>query len=176
MIIMNKLDYYLLFLLFTTVIIRFIDNLSFGLIIDFILFLYLIIKKRPIGHFFIIIMFSVMSKNQGIFLIHYILVMILFGIVLIKCLKNREIYLGNLFVPLIIFLFYSALSIFWTPVKATGFEGLVAMLEGYLIYFILTNGGLKITKSDLPKISKVATYVMLTLTLEIFYIYYRFGF
>lgn len=176
MIIMNKWDLYLLFLLIITLVIWFTNNLLFSLIIYFLLFIYLLIKKRPLGHFFIIIMFSVMSINQGIFLTHYILVIFLFGIVILRCIKNREIYLGNLLVPLIVFLFYSALSILWTPIKATGFNGLVAMLEGYLVYFILTNGGFEIKKSDLPEISKIATYVMLTLTIEIFTIYFRFGF
>jgi O-antigen ligase len=50
------------------------------------------------------------------------------------------------------------------------------MLEGYLIYYIITNGNFKIEKSDFINISKIATFIMLTLSAEIIFKYFHYGF
>lgn len=176
----NQLDLYMILLLFITLTVWLLKDISFifGFIVYLGIFTYLFIKKRPISHFFVVILFSVMSlrSDTGSFKMDYALVMILFGLVVIQSIKDKKIVFGNLFIPLVIFLTYSMISIIWTPVKSTGFHGLVAMLEGYMVYFILTNGNFKITKNNFLDISKIATYVMLTLTLELLYIYYIHGF
>jgi O-antigen ligase len=175
-----KLDLQLLALLGITLLIWLLKDILFvyGLIIYLLIFAYLIYQKKPFSHFFVVILFSVMSmqSDTGSFKIDYCLTIIVFVLVVINNIKKKQIVVGKLLLPLVILLGYSFISIAWTPVKADGFHGLVAMLEGYLIYYLLTNAGFRINKDDLLTISKVATYIMLTLTLELFYIYYLHGF
>ena len=115
--------------------------------------------------------------NTGVFEIEYVLITILFFyVILFYNLKNQKIVIGKLLLPLIIFLFYSGISILWTPVKAHGFKALLGMLEGYLVYYLLTNGFFKIEKTDLKKISVIATFIMITLSCEILYVYFDHGF
>lgn len=175
-----RLDLSMLLLMVITLVIWFLKDISFiyGFIIYLLIFLFLIIKKRPISHFFVVIMFSVMSLQQddtGIFKMDYALVLVLLVYTLILCIRNKRISIGNLLFPLVLFLLYSMISIAWTPVKADGLHGLVGMLEGYIIYLVLTNGNFIINKEDLLKLSKTVTYVMLTLTIQIMYIYFTIG-
>src|SRR5690554_2081255 len=175
-----NLDINMILLLLITFTIWLLKDISFiyGFFVYCGIFIYLLVKKRPFSHFFIVILFSVMSLqgNTGSFKMDYTLVMMLLALVLMQIINNKKITLGNLFIPLVIFLLYSMISILWTPVKSTGIHGLVAMLEGYAVYFILTNSNFKITEKNFIDISKIASYIMLTLSLELFYIYYYHGF
>ncbi len=117
-----------------------------------------------------------LQGNSGVFEMEYTLVSILFAYVVFLNIKNKTIVVGNILIPLLIFLLYSLLSITWTPVKPDGFKGFLAMLEGYMVYYILTNGFFKIKKKHLLNISKIATYVMISLSFEIIYIYSYYGF
>jgi hypothetical protein len=176
-----KFDLAMLLLMFTTLGIWFLTNhysYIYGFLIYCAIFIYLIIKHRPISDFFIVILFSVMSLkgNSGVFEMEYVLITILFAYTVYNIFKQKKIVVGKMLLPLICFLLYSGLSIIWTPVLKDGYLGFIGMLEGYLVYFILTNGFFKIEKKQLNKISKLATYVMLTLSVQIFSVYFTRGF
>ncbi len=174
-----KLDIELVFLMMVTLNIWYfkVFDYKFGFLIYLLIFIYLIIKKKPIYQFIIVILFSVMSEQKvNIFIMDSVLVMILFFYTVIINIKNKYFVMGNLFIPLIIYFIYNVISILWTPNKSDGIQGIFNLLEGYEIYYIITNGRFKIAKENFLAISKIATYVMLTLSLEIFYTYYINGF
>jgi O-antigen ligase len=149
-----------------------------GLMIYLLIFLFLLIKKKPISHYIVVILFSIMSIsiNVGYTTIEYILSTILFGLVILQMIRKREIVFGNIFFILLLYLSYNLLSLIWTPVLKDGWRGIISMLQGYMMYVIVTNGGFKVGKLDRITISKAATFIMLTLSLEIFYIYHSVGF
>lgn len=176
-----KLDLQMIFLVLLTLTIWYVTDyihFFYGFGVYLLIFIYLIIKRKPISHFFVVALFSVMSLrgNTKDFEIEYVLLTILFFYVLIHNIKNKTIVIGNLLLPLLLFLIYSAISILWTPVKQDGFIGLLGILEGYMVYYILINGFFKIKKEHLINISKIATYIMITLSIELIYIYFKFGF
>jgi O-Antigen ligase len=174
-----KTDIALLFLTMVTFYIWYLkEPILYGLVVYLLIFLFLLIKKKPISHFIVVTLFSVMSTgiNVGYTTIDYILCTTVFGLVLLRMIHKREIVFGNLFFVLLIYLLYNFLSLFWTPVFKDGWRGIISMLQGYMMYVIVTNGGFKVEKPNRIIISKVATFLMLTLTLEIFQIYYTKGF
>lgn len=174
-----KREFYFILLSIVTFLIWLSNSYSFILAIIFYpsLFIYLIIKKKPISDFIIVILFSVMSIKikTGIYKIDYILTTTLFFYILITNIKNKFVFLGNLFIPLVIYLLYNLLSILWTPIKTIGFEGIVAMLEGYMMYYIVTNSKFIIKKEQFIYISKLASLIVLTISFEIFTIYLELG-
>jgi len=139
------------------------------------LLIYLIYKQKEFSSLIIIVLYAIMSnqKRGGYILIDYCLVLFLFCYVIYLCIKEKKIVLGTLFFPLLIYVIYNALSLIWTPVLSYGIDGLFAILEGYLIYFIITN---RMNKINDPKaISKIASFLLFTLTLEILSIYLFHG-
>ena len=142
-----------------------------------LLFLYFLCKQ-DINKMMGIILFSNMaiSVKTGIYKLEYILILVLLGYILIyKVIKEKRITIGQVLIPIIIYFLYNVLSLLWTPVLLDGYKGLVGILEGYLVYFIITNSNLKITEEDITNYSKVASFILLTLSLEIFTIYYQNG-
>lgn len=105
----------------------------------------------------------------------YAFTVILFIYFLYLIIKTKKFVIGNMVVILLIYLFYNLLSLFWTPVLLTGLEGCGAPLEGYMLYYVITNSNIKFKKDYLINISKVATFVMITLTFEILTVYLRVG-
>jgi len=141
-----------------------------------LLFLYFLIQqdiKKLIG----IILFANMaiSVKTGIFKLEYILILFLLGYILLNIIKEKTIAIGQVLVPLIIYFFYNVISLIWTPVLLDGYKGLVGILEGYLVYFIITNSKLKLNKNDFNTFSKVASFLLFTLSLEIFVVYCENG-
>ncbi len=174
-----KLDLQLIFLMLITLTSWYFqtDDFKYGFLVFCLIFLYLAFKQKPISHFIVVTLFSVMSlQYNGIFKIEFVLTLMIFFYVVGKNIKNRSIVIGNLFIPLVLFLVYNVISILWTPDKSDGIQGIIDMIEGYMIYFIIINSGIKIVKKHLFDLSKVATYLMLTLSFEIFYNYYLHGF
>jgi len=153
------------------------NDFKYALVIYGLIFLYLMIKKSPISHFLVVTLFSVMSLgNDNVFRMDYALVMFLLFYVVILNIKNRYIVIGKLFLPIMIFFLYQFISVLWTPDKSGGIHGVMAITEGYAVYYIITNSRLKLMKSHLIDISKIATFIMLTLSIEIFSNYYNYGF
>jgi O-antigen ligase len=171
-----KNDILLLVLTAVTVYLWMMTDFSiyYGFTIYLMMFIYLFIHQKPISHYLVVLLFSVMSDHTdgGTFVIDYVLSVILFGIVLIQSIRRRQIVLGKLFPVLLALLLYSMLSILWTPIRSEGWQGIVAMLQGYMIYLILTNGHFKV---DGITISKIASFLMFTLTIQLFLLYHDLG-
>ncbi|QVK17113.1 O-antigen ligase family protein [Mycoplasmatota bacterium] len=174
-----KLELQLLFLMIVTLNCWFYktDDYKYAFIVYCLIFLYLMIKQKSISYFVVVCIFSIMSlQNDSAFKIDYSLVIILFFYVLLVNIKNKYFAMGKLFIPLVVYFLYQLLSLLWTPVKSFGIYGLMAVIEGYAIYYIITNGRFKVKKHHLLDISKIATFIMLTLSAEIFYNYHIYGF
>lgn len=177
-----KTDIYMILLALITFNIWYFKDYSFqyGLIIYILIFIYLLLKQKPISYFLVVILFSVISIQNLEFYktmrMEYILTHVLFTYTILRNVTNKYIVFGNLFFASVLYLLYNILSISWTPVSSYGWHGVLAMILGYEIYYIITNGLFCIKKSDLLSISKIATYLLLTLSLEIFYTYYEGGF
>ncbi len=140
------------------------------------IFVILIILKKPIYYYILVILFSVMADNirKEYILVDYCLIILLFCFTLIKAIKHKKIIWGKLLIPLIIYTLYNIISLLWTPDLMMGIEGIYAILEGYLIYFVITNNKVKFT-SFLP-FSKAASFLLLTITGEIITKYLNYGF
>ncbi len=170
--------YQLEWLLFTLAYITFstwLFNLNYiiPLIIYGGLFIYFIYKDKPFYYFLIVTLFSTMSCTHMI--IEYCLIVFLFFYVLYFCIKEKKLMVGKLLYPILLYFIYNALSLLWTPVLINGLMGLSAILEGFLVYFIITNKPICVSKCDFITISKISSFIMLTLTLEIIAIYSRVG-
>ena len=153
-------------------------DFRYGLLIYILIFLFLIIRKMPLSYFMVVILFSIMAiqTDSGIYKVDYILTTILFGYVIIKNIIHRYIVLGSLFFILIINLLYNLLSVTWAPVLGDAFEGIVGMVQGYMFYYIVTNSKLTLNKNKFIEISKIASFLMLTLSAQILTIYVQHGF
>ncbi len=55
--------------------------------------------------------------------------MILFCYTVILNIKDKYFVMGNLFIPLIIYLIYNLISILWTPIKSDGIQGIIIYLK-----------------------------------------------
>ncbi len=176
---LKRSEWYYILLALSTILIWLSNEYSFILAMIFypIIFILLIIKKRPISDFIIVLLFSVMSVKikTGIYKIDYILITSLFFYSIFLNIKNKFITIGNLFLPLIIYSFYNILSILWTPDKFIGLEGVVAILEGYMMYYIVTNSKISIKKEQFIKISKSASLILITLSFELIMMYFETG-
>ncbi len=173
---MKQFEYNLLFIsILTFVLFVFKPYVLMLLSIYLLIFCGLYYLKKPIQYYVVVILFSVMCNRtlNSQVLVDYVLILILFIYTLYFVVKEKKCIVGHLLLPLIIFSIYSTLSLIWTPVLTYGIDGLFAVLEGYLVYFIITNR-LK-TNVSFQTVSKIASYILLTLTLEIIYFYIRVG-
>lgn len=140
-----------------------------------VIFLFLWLFRRPVIEYVVVILFSVMA-DRTVIEIDYILLGILAIGVLIWRIRKKEIKFGRLLFVLVIFLFYATLSVSWAPVKSDALVGVFMMLEGYLLYFVLTNSEYQPHEKNKNYIAIVASIVMFTLTMEIGSIYLKNGF
>lgn len=164
----HKIDFLLLFLCLFTFLVWTFDFLNPMLYL--LIFIYFIIKKKPYSWYIIVIIFSIPSYHfDSFYLADYLLTVILFVIILIKQIKQKHFQWGKIGVFLAIYTLYALISILWAGDKSWSLIGWGTLIEGIIAYFIVINGDFKILKKDLITISKVATYFMVTITLELIY-------
>lgn len=140
-----------------------------------LVFLYLLVFRRPLTDYLVVVLFSVMADHfdAELFLVDYVLIIFLFVFTIGRILSTRQFVMGKLLLVMFIYTLYFLITVLWTPVKTDGLQGMAFMLEGYLLYIILTNSKGKISINHFNLVSKIATFLMLVVTLETITIYWQ---
>lgn len=139
------------------------------------LFGLLFLLKRPVIDYVAILLFSVFGRRSQVE-VSFILVGVLLIGLTIGRLREKQFVMGRLLIPMAAYGLYAALSTLWAPRTLDALAGVFMLLEGYLVYVILTNSGWKPKEEDKERVSKLATFLLLTLTMEILTLYVQHGF
>lgn len=105
---------------------------------------------------------------------HIVTVSILSIVSIVKAVKNRKMHMGKLSLPILLISIYALISIIWTPVFIDGLSGFFTILEGYMMYFIISEH--KDEELSMKDISIVFTVFGFVLSAQMLTHYINYGF